>query len=93
MTMFCLGWHGCQTAPLWCEWLRSAAQADHDSVTSSNGYLHLLTLNGEVRSSLKAHGAAGSGASEVVRDVCIVPDGDEWEVVSVGYDRQIKISR
>ncbi|WVQ94844.1 hypothetical protein IAU59_001927 [Kwoniella sp. CBS 9459] len=81
--------------------------------TTPNGYLNLLTLAGETRSSVKIHGAShlGQASSEVVRDCVVVPvpvtpnpisDGFEdrasvtgraWEVVSVGYDRQVRISR
>ncbi|WWC64743.1 uncharacterized protein I303_107354 [Kwoniella dejecticola CBS 10117] len=64
--------------------------------TTPNGYLNLIALSGETRSSVKVHGAVnlGQASSEVVRDCVTVPteDGD-WEVISVGYDRQVRISR
>ncbi|WWC72153.1 uncharacterized protein I206_106113 [Kwoniella pini CBS 10737] len=64
--------------------------------TTPNGYLNLIALNGENRSSVKIHGAInlGQASSEVVRDCVVVyaEDGD-WEVISVGYDRQVRISR
>lgn len=76
---------------------RSRLVADQ-SVTTSNGYLNLVSLSGEVRSSLKVHGlpnpTLGQASSEVVRDVCVVPSEDGgWETVSVGYDRMIRISQ
>ncbi|OCF34194.1 hypothetical protein I316_04144 [Kwoniella heveanensis BCC8398] len=79
--------------------------------TTPNGYLNLLTLAGETRSSVKIHGASnlGQASSDVVRDCVVVPvsgpaSSDEdmqggadvstgWEVISVGYDRQVRISR
>ncbi|WVF67245.1 hypothetical protein IAT40_001993 [Kwoniella sp. CBS 6097] len=69
--------------------------------TTPNGYLNLLTLAGETRSSVKIHGASnlGQASSEVVRDCVVVPtsridqESPGWEVVSVGYDRQVRISR
>jgi hypothetical protein len=72
-------------------------RAADQSVTTSNGYLNLVSLSGEVRSSLKVHGlpnpTLGQASSEVVRDVCVVPSEDGgWEAVSVGYDRMIRIS-
>jgi hypothetical protein len=49
------------------------------------------------RNTVKIHGALdlGQASSEVVRDCCVVQqeDGSEWEVVSVGYDRRVRISR
>ncbi|WVW86312.1 hypothetical protein I302_108354 [Kwoniella bestiolae CBS 10118] len=64
--------------------------------TTPNGYLNLISLSGENRSSVKIHGAVnlGQASSEVVRDCTVVSteDGD-WEAVSVGYDRQVRISR
>ena len=67
---------------------------DHSN-TSPNGYLNLLPLNGET-SSIKVHGGLtelGQASSEVVRDVAVVQDGEDWVVVSVGYDRQIRFTR
>ncbi len=76
--------------------------------TTPTGFLKLISLNGEVRSNIKVHGASelGIASSEVVRDCCVVvlDDDDEkeeegvqvkkrWEVVSVGYDRRVRISR
>jgi hypothetical protein len=67
--------------------------------TNANGELTLLSLQGEVRSKLKVHAArAGvAGTSDVVRDLAVVPlgEGEEggWEVVSVGYDRTVKMTR
>ena len=49
-----------------------------------------------MRSSVKIHGAGqlGQGSSEVVRDCRVAPlDHGGWEVVSVGYDRRVRISR
>lgn len=69
------------------------------STTTSTGYLSLISLSGEVRSNIKVHGATelGIGSSEVVRDCCVVEveEGGKksWEVVSVGYDRRVRISR
>ncbi|CAK9780152.1 WD40 repeat-like protein [Cutaneotrichosporon oleaginosum] len=64
--------------------------------TNANGELTLLSLQGEVRNKLKVHAArAGvAGTSDVVRDLAVVPLGDEggWEVVSVGYDRTIQMT-
>lgn len=54
-------------------------------------------MTGEVRSSLRVHGlevgSMGAATSAIIRD-CIVADLGEgkWEVVSVGYDRVIRIS-
>ena len=69
-------------------------QAD-DSTTTANGYLNLISMNGQVRSELKVHGAVDLGqvSSEIVRDCCVTGDATGWEVVSVGYDRQIRFSR
>jgi len=64
--------------------------------TTPNGYLVLVALSGETRSSVKIHGALnlGQASSEVVRDCTVVGNEDgEWEVVSVGYDRRVRISR
>ncbi|OCF61437.1 hypothetical protein L486_01085 [Kwoniella mangroviensis CBS 10435] len=64
--------------------------------TTPNGYLNLISLSGENRSSVKIHGAVnlGQASSEVVRDCKVVKTGEgDWEVVSVGYDRQVRISR
>nr|XP_031861630.1 uncharacterized protein CI109_002860 [Kwoniella shandongensis]KAA5528702.1 hypothetical protein CI109_002860 [Kwoniella shandongensis] len=64
--------------------------------TTPNGYLNLISLSGETRSSVKIHGAQdlGQASSEVVRDCYVVSTDDgDWEVLSVGYDRQIRISR
>ncbi|WVR09573.1 hypothetical protein IAU60_006642 [Kwoniella sp. DSM 27419] len=64
--------------------------------TTPNGYLNLIAITGETRSSVKIHGAQnlGQASSEVVRDCTVVPTSDRgWEVISVGYDRQIRISR
>jgi hypothetical protein len=69
--------------------------------TTPNGHLNLIALSGETRSSVKIHGAVnhGQGSSEVVRDCAVVSldDNDkregDWEVVSVGYDRLVRISR
>jgi hypothetical protein len=65
------------------------------STTTANGYLNLVSMNGQVRSELKVHGARDMGlaSSEIVRDCCVVQDTTGWEVVSVGYDRQIRFSR
>ncbi|BEJ15184.1 hypothetical protein CspHIS471_0409510 [Cutaneotrichosporon sp. HIS471] len=63
--------------------------------TSASGELTLLTLQGEVRSKLKAHAAREgvAGTSDVVRDVAVAALGEGgWEVVSVGYDRTIKMT-
>lgn len=63
--------------------------------TTANGYLNLIALSGETRSSVKIHGVTDSGqaSSEVVRDCCIVTTERDWQVVSVGYDRRVRISR
>ena len=63
--------------------------------TTANGYINLVSMNGQVRSELKVHGAVNLGvaSSEIVRDCCVVEDATGWEVVSVGYDRQIRFSR
>lgn len=69
-------WHGCRT-------------------TTHNGFLSLIALNGEIRSSVKVHGTSNSGkaVSEVVRDCCIIPgEAGGWEVISIGYDRSIRIT-
>ncbi|OXG77673.1 hypothetical protein C349_05210 [Cryptococcus neoformans var. grubii Br795] len=63
--------------------------------TTPNGFLSLIALNGEIRSSVKVHGTSNSGQaiSEVVRDCCIIPgEAGGWEVISIGYDRSIRIS-
>ena len=69
----------------------AACQAD-GRTTSPNGYLHLISLSGEVRSSVKIHGTSDS--SSIVRDCKVVPtpEGD-WKVISVNYDQQVRISR
>ncbi|KAL1405114.1 hypothetical protein Q8F55_008737 [Vanrija albida] len=63
--------------------------------TTPTGHLHLLSLSGEKRATLKAHGSrgAGTGTTDVVRDVAVTPTDDGYEVVSVGYDRRVQISR
>jgi hypothetical protein len=66
--------------------------------TSPNGLLHLLSISGEIRTSLRVHGlsveAVGAATSGIIRDCAVVDLGDsEWEVVSVGYDRVVRISR
>ncbi|WRT70093.1 uncharacterized protein IL334_007087 [Kwoniella shivajii] len=64
--------------------------------TTPNGYLNLIALSGENRSSVKIHGATdlGQASSEVVRDcVIILTENGDWEAISVGYDRQVRISR
>ncbi|WWC91850.1 uncharacterized protein L201_006797 [Kwoniella dendrophila CBS 6074] len=64
--------------------------------TTPNGYLNLISMSGENRSSVKIHGAVnlGQASSEVVRDCTVVTtERGDWEVVSVGYDRQVRISR
>ncbi|KAK8853340.1 hypothetical protein IAR55_004044 [Kwoniella newhampshirensis] len=64
--------------------------------TTPNGYLNLIAISGETRSSVKVHGAQdlGQASSEVVRDCHVVSTNKgDWEVVSVGYDRQVRISR
>lgn len=66
--------------------------------TNANGELTLLSLQGELRSKLQVHAArvGVAGTSDVVRDVVVVPlgEGQEggWEVVSVGYDRTVKMT-
>jgi len=62
-----------------------------DSTTTPYGYLKLVTLQGEVRSSIKVHGVndIGQASSEIVRDCCIIGE----DVISVGYDRRVRISR
>ncbi|TXT04344.1 hypothetical protein VHUM_04111 [Vanrija humicola] len=64
--------------------------------TTPTGHLHLLSLGGEKRATLKAHGSrgAGTGTTDVVRDLDVSPTADGgYEVVSVGYDRRVQISR
>lgn len=64
--------------------------------TTPTGHLHLLSLGGEKRATLKAHGSrgAGTGTTDVVRDLDVSPTEDGgYEVVSVGYDRRVQISR
>ncbi|ORY33390.1 WD40-repeat-containing domain protein [Naematelia encephala] len=61
--------------------------------TTPNGYLHLITVTGETRSSIKIHGAEYGATSEVVRDCSVATVEGGWEVVSVGYDRRVRISR
>lgn len=71
-------------------------RADVDcSTTSPTGHLNLISLTEGTRSSVKIHGATdlGQASSEVVRDCKVVQEGDDWEVVSVGYDRRVRISR
>ncbi|GMK56777.1 hypothetical protein CspeluHIS016_0306170 [Cutaneotrichosporon spelunceum] len=63
--------------------------------TSASGELTLLSLQGEVRSKLKVHGARPgvAGTSDVVRDLALNDLGEGgWEIVSVGYDRTIKLT-
>ncbi len=66
-----------------------------ERTTTPNGYLNLIAITGETRSSVKIHGAwdIGQASSEVVRDCCVVSEDGRWEVVSVGYDRRVRISR
>ena len=72
-------------------------EADWRRTTSPNGYLNLLTLDGTTRSSIKVHGGLtelGQASSEVVRDIAVVEDQEQgWVAVSVGYDRQVRITR
>lgn len=76
--------------------------------TNANGQLTLLSLQGQVKSKLKVHAARSgvAGTSDVVRDLAIVELGEVeregdgkgeeaekgWEVVSVGYDRTVKLT-
>jgi WD40 repeat protein len=74
--------------------------------TTTTGWLTMHSLAGETVARLKVHGAnaagssagrsgAGQGASEVIRDVCVIGDKDDvrgWRVVSVGYDATVRIS-
>lgn len=62
-----------------------------DSTTTPYGSLKLVTLQGEVRSSIKVHGVndIDQASSEIVRDCCIIGE----DVISVGYDRRVRISR
>jgi hypothetical protein len=66
------------------------------STTTPTGHLKLIAMAG-TRNTVKIHGATdlGQASSEVVRDCCVVQheEGGDWEVVSVGYDRRIRISR
>lgn len=57
------------------------------------------SLAGETVARLKVHGGGGGagqgGASEVIRDVCVMGEKDDvdgWRVVSVGYDATVRIS-
>lgn len=61
------------------------------STTTPYGFLKLVTLKGEVRSNIKVHGASdlGQASSEIVRDCCVRDN----EVISVGYDKKIRISK
>ncbi|WVQ74371.1 hypothetical protein IAR50_003971 [Cryptococcus sp. DSM 104548] len=64
--------------------------------TTSTGYLNLFTMKGEKRSSVKVHGvvSARSAPSEVIRDCAVVPTPDgSCDVVSVGYDCQVRFSK
>lgn len=67
--------------------------------TASSGWLAMHSLTGETVARLKVHGGPGGagqgGASEVIRDVCVMGDKDDvdgWRVVSVGYDATVRIS-
>lgn len=71
--------------------------------TTTTGWLTMHSLAGETVARLKVHGGdaaagrsgAGQGASEVIRDVCVIGERDDvsgWRVVSVGYDATVRIS-
>ncbi|WVQ84556.1 hypothetical protein IAT38_006710 [Cryptococcus sp. DSM 104549] len=63
--------------------------------TTPDGFLNLLSANGHTRSSVPIHGTTSSGqaTSRVVRDCSVIATGeDSWEVISVGYDQQVRIS-
>jgi hypothetical protein len=50
-------------------------------------------MTGELRSSLKVHGGP-DGSNAIIRDCAVADLGDgRWEVVSVGYDRKVQITR
>lgn len=94
MITFFLVWLGYQMGAL-CKFMTIIPA--HVRKTSPNGLLHLISLSGEIRTSLKVHGVEhgqlGVASSDIVRDVAIVePETGKWEVVSVGYDRIIRIS-
>jgi len=57
--------------------------------------MKLISIGDGTRNTVKIHGAIdlGQASSEVVRDCAVVKQGDDWEVVSVGYDRRVRISR
>lgn len=62
--------------------------------SNARGEITLLSLQGEVRSKLKVHAARAGvvGTSDVVRDIAVVELEGGWEVVSVGYDRTVKMT-
>jgi len=66
-----------------------------DSTTTTTGHLKLISVSEGTRSTVKIHGAMelGQASSDVVRDCCVVQQGDDWEIVSVGFDRRVRISR
>lgn len=68
-----------------------------ERTTTPTGHLNLISITEGTRNTAKIHGTTdiGQASSEVVRDCCVVKDeqGDGWEVVSVGYDRRVRISR
>ncbi|KAK4689595.1 hypothetical protein P7C73_g497, partial [Tremellales sp. Uapishka_1] len=99
MTLCSHGWPGSPTEVASCNVSHALPISSLISRRTSTptGHLKLLTLEGEIRSDLKVHGVSdlGVASSEVIRDCCVVRTGSDegWEVVSVGYDKKVRISR
>ncbi|WVO16717.1 hypothetical protein L204_104398 [Cryptococcus depauperatus] len=67
-------------------------------ITSPDGYLHLIALNGENRANVRVHGVDDlrPSSSQVIRDCCVVTGNESegsCEIISVGYDKCIRISK